>query len=134
MNGRLILSAVFAVGMSCPAMAKDCWALSGLRGQIAPSIEGYAFSEDQFSSPMILCFEGDRGSVSGDDTPFMKFGDSTLAGWVQNDHLELFEVFQIDRENGKVLFTKSRVGTRSVLPGGTDIVGAFVGSATKLPD
>lgn len=119
----------------CPsASAKECWTLSGLVGQSAESADSYTFSADKFSTPMILCIDGERGSVSGEDTPFIKFGDSTIAGWVKNDGMELFEVYQIDRANDKVLFTKSRVGTESVLSGFTDIVGAFVGAATKLGD
>ena len=133
MNIRCISLFSFALlSVSNHALANECWALSGLKGQMAASAVQYAFQEDKFSTPMILCFDGERGSVSGDDTPFMKFGDSTLGGWVKNDGLELFEVFQIDRANGKVFFTKSRIGTSSVLPGGTDIVSAFVGTATRL--
>ena len=99
---------------------------------MAASAVDYKFEADKFSTPMILCFDGEHGSVSGDDTQFVKFGDSTLGGWVKNDGLELFEVFQIDRTNGKVFFTKSRIGTSSVLPGATDVVSAFVGTATHL--
>lgn len=122
------------LGVSNQALSKECWALSGLKGQMAASAAEYKFQPDKFSTPMILCFDGERGSVSGDDTPFMKFGESTLGGWVKNDGLELFEVFQVDRANGKVFFTKTRIGTSSVLPGGTDIVSVFVGTATRLQD
>jgi len=132
-RANLFLFLVF-LGVSSQASAKECWALSGLKGQMAASAVEYKFEADKFSTPMILCFDGERGSVSGDDTPFIKFGDSTLSGWVKNDGLELFEVFQIDRVNGKVFFTKSRIGTSSVLPGGTDVVSAFVGTATRLDD
>jgi len=135
MSIRIISLLTFALlGVSNQALAKECWALSGLKGQMAASALKYSFQEDKFSTPMILCFDGERGSVSGDDTPFMKFGESTLGGWVKNDGLELFEVFQIDRANGKVFFTKSRIGTSSVLPGGTDVISAFVGTATRLDD
>ena len=74
--------------------------------------------------------------VSGDDTKFMKFGNSTLAGWVENQGLELFEVYQIDRANDKVLFTKTRIGTVAAYPnlGLPDMVGAYVGKATKLAE
>ena len=130
-RGILLISLALLI-LSSQALANECWALSGLKGQMAASAVNYEFHQDQFSTPMILCFDGDRGSVSGDDTHFMKFGDSTLGGWVQNNGLELFEVFQIDRSNGKVFFTKTRIGTSSVLPGGTDVVSAFVGTATRL--
>ncbi|WP_157719521.1 hypothetical protein [Pseudomonas oryzae] len=112
--------------------AKECWALTDLKGQIAPSTNGYAFQSDGFSNPMVLCFDEDKGSVSGDDTQLTRFGKSTLAGWGANKDIELFEVYQIDRVNGKVLFTKSRIGTSSLIPGAPDLVGAFVGKATRL--
>jgi hypothetical protein len=122
------------LGFSNQTLAKECWALSGLKGQMATSAFKYAFQEDKFSNPMFLCFDGNGGSVSGDNTPFMKFGESTLGGWVKNDGLELFEVFQIDRANGKVFFTKSRIGTSFVFPGVADVIGAFVGTAIRLQD
>lgn len=128
----IALLALFA--MTSQAWAKECWALSALKGQMAASALEYRFQADKFSMPMILCFDGERGSVSGDDTPFMKFGDSTLGGWVKNGDLELFEVYQIDRANGKVFFVKSRIGTAALLPGGTDVVSAFVGTAIRLED
>jgi hypothetical protein len=81
---------------------------------------------------MILCIDGTTASVSGDDTRLTVFGTSTLAGWAQNKGAELFEVYQLDRDNGKVLFTKTRVGSTSMLPGLPDIIGSFVGDAVKM--
>jgi len=114
------------------AHAKECWAITEMKGQISPSTEEYAFQPDAFSNPMVLCFDKETGSVSGDDTQLTMFGTSTLAGWATNKGIELFEVYQIDRVKGRALFTKSRIGTGSVIPGGPDLVGAFVGKATKL--
>lgn len=54
-------------------------------------------------------------------------------GFVQNEGIELSESYQIDRKAGAVLFIKSRIGTATVLPGAPDIVGAFVGKATLIP-
>jgi len=116
------------------AAAKECWALSGFKGQTAVSINKWEFSPDGFSNPMILCFNDDAtGSVTGDDAPLTKFGFSTLLGFAQNGGMELSESYQIDRKAGTVLFIKSRIGTPTVLPRGPDIVGAFVGKATRLP-
>lgn len=115
------------------ALAKECWALTEVQGQMAASNE-YKFEKDGYSNPMILCFDGDKGSVSGDDTALTRFGESTLAGWGANKNIELFEVYQIDRARNKVLFTKARIGTNSVIPGAPDVVGAFVGKAIKLTE
>ena len=110
------------------AFAKECWALTNLQGYIAASTDKYSFGPDKFSNPMVLCFNDDNtGSVTGDDTQFVKFGTSTLVGWATNKGIELIETYQIDRINGKVLFSKSRIGTATVIPNGPDIVSAFVG-------
>lgn len=62
-----------------------------------------------------------------------KFGDSTLAGFASNEGgNEIFEVYQIDREKRKLLYTKSRIGTKSVMPIFSDAVSAFVGDAKLL--
>lgn len=116
------------------AQAKECWAITEMKGHVAFSTEKFAFQQDGFSRPMVLCFDGEKGSVSGDDTSFTRFGTSTLAGSATNKGIELFEVYQIDRASGKVFFTKSRIGTGTVIPGGPDLVGAFVGKATKLSE
>jgi len=129
---KALFLAFTLAGITQSASAKECWALTNVKGHAAFSEDSYAFQPDGYSNPMVLCFDGGSGTVSGDDTAFTKFGESTLAGWTNNRGTELFEVYQIDRTNNKVLFTKARVGTSSVLPGGTDIVGAFVGTATRL--
>ncbi len=131
---RLILVAgcTMLVGQ---AYAKECWALTNLKGQMAASTDKYVFVPDAFSNPMVLCFNDDNtGTVTGDDTQFVRFGTSTLFGWVTNKGIELVETYQIDRVNGKVLFVKSRIGTATVLPGGPDVVSAFVGTATRIKE
>jgi len=125
---------VWSLGTQC-ASAKECWALTQVKGQMANSIGKYKFEADKFSDPMVLCFNDEKsGTVSGDDTTFVRFGVSTLVGWVKNGEIELVEAYQIDRTLGKVLFTKSRIGTAAVLPGAPDIVAAFVGNAIKLKE
>ena len=131
MIARTLALTMFTLAISQPALAKECWALTDMKGQVAFSKE-YSFEADRFAKPMVLCFEEKTGSVSGDDTQFTRFGTSTLAGWATNKGIELFEVYQIDRVNGKALFTKTRIGTNTVIPGGPDLVGAFVGKAVRL--
>ena len=134
MASPLIVAAVLALAAQ-QATAKECWALTELRGQIAASPDKYVFQSDKFSNPMVLCFNDEKtGTVSGDDTKFVRFGRSTLVGWAENKGIELVESYQIDRINGRVLFTKSRIGTATVIPGGPDIAGAFVGKAARLSE
>ena len=80
MIARTIAITMCALAISRPALAKECWALTDIKGQVAFSND-YAFEADKFSKPMVLCFEEKTGSVSGDDTQFTRFGTSTLAGW-----------------------------------------------------
>ena len=134
MAARLIAVAAFALAAQS-ASAKECWALTDLEGQIAFSPDKYVFQPDKFSRPIVLCFNDEKtGTVSGDDTTFIRFGTSTLVGLAANKGIELVEAYQIDRVNGKVLFTKSRIGTATVIPGGPDLVGAFVGKALRLSE
>lgn len=128
------LKAIVSIGgliISQPGVAQECWALTEIKGLTAFS-RSYEFATDGFSKPMVLCFSSKTGSVSGDDTDLVRFGNSTLAGWATNNGVELFEVYQIDRENGRVLFTKSRIGTSTVIPGAPNVVGAFTGTATRV--
>jgi hypothetical protein len=134
----VLLRYVFVVGCALvthTASAKECWALTNLQGYIAASTEKYAFGPDKFSNPMVLCFnDDDTGSVTGDDTHFAKFGASTLVGWATNKGIELVETYQIDRVKGKVLFTKSRIGTATVIQNGPDVISAFVGKAERIKE
>ena len=125
------LAFLAAITSSQSPPATECWALTNLMGQMALAAD-YKFQADKFSSPMVLSFDKESGTVSGDDTRFVRFGTSTLGGATLNKGLELFEVYQIDRENNKVLFTKSRIGTDTVIPGGPDLVEAFVGTAVLI--
>ena len=81
---------------------------------------------------MLLCFEDNSGTVTGTDTKLAQFGGSTLAGMVQRGGLELFEVYQIDRIKHKLLYSKSRVGTKTVYPFVPDIISSFVGDAKRV--
>ena len=131
---RTLIALLILASSSFPAHAeKECWMLTNVKGRIAPSNSGYQFLDDGFSTPMLLCFDPEKrtGSVSGDDTQFTMLGTSTLSGWVSNRGIELLETFQIDRSNGKVLFTKSRIGTATVLTSMPDVVAAYVGIATR---
>ncbi len=77
---------------------KECWVLTRLEGHMAASTDRYKFVPDKFSTPMVLCFNDDNtGTVTGDDTKFVKFGASTLVGWATNQGIELIETYQIDR-------------------------------------
>jgi hypothetical protein len=134
MTYQLLTAVVFALTTQL-ALANECWTLTDLKGQIAVSPDSYEFQADEFSNPMVLCFNEDgTGTVTGDDTKFVMFGKSTLMGWAANREIELAETYQIDRVNGKVLFIKSRIGTASVVPGGPDVAGAYIGNASRLPN
>jgi hypothetical protein len=134
MRRMILFFTVLIFSLHASAEDKECWSLTGVKGVAAYSKDNYAFSQDGYSDPMLLCFESSTqtGSVTGDDTRFFMLGPSTLVGYATNRGIELAEVYQIDRERGKVLFTKSRIGTASLLPGMPDIVGAFVGKAVKI--
>ncbi len=128
-----LVAILFVVLFSQNAVAKECWGLTELKGQMAMGHEKYVFHLDGFSKPMVLWFNDEKtGSVSGDDTSLFRFGTSTLIGSVKNNDLELVETYQLDRANGKVLFTKSRIGTEAMIPGSLNVIGAFVGKASKL--
>lgn len=131
---RTALLAMCLLAIGRPAFAKECWALTDMKGEMAFSSKEYTFEADRFSTPMVLCFEEKTGSVSGDDTQLLRFGTSTLAGWATNKGIELLEVYQIDRTNERALFTKTRIGTNTVIPGAPNVVGAFVGKAVKLSE
>ncbi len=125
------LAFLAAITSSQSLPATECWALTNLMGQVASAADSQ-FHADKFSNPMVLCFSKGNGSVPGDDTRFVRFDTSRLAGATVNEGLELVEVYQIDRRRNKVLFTKSRIGTNTVIPGGPDLVEAFVGTAVLI--
>ena len=116
-----------------PAYAQECWAASNIKGYSAFADYGYAFNKDGLPNPMLICFGDDDGTVTGTDVRFVKFGASTLAGYGGNDTgNELFEVYQIDRENGKLLYTKTRIGTKTVAPVLSDVVSSYVGDVRRV--
>jgi hypothetical protein len=132
---RLILLVLFQSLLTISSLANECWITTDMKGQLAFSDNGYNFVKDKFSKPIVICLNDDNtGSVSNDDTPFVKVGHSTLIGWVLNNGLELTEVYQIDRVNQKVLFTKSRIGTKTLIPTSPDVIGVFVGNIKKAVD
>ncbi|KOF12861.1 hypothetical protein AC244_33170 [Ensifer adhaerens] len=100
-----------------------------MKGYSATSSKDYAFITNGFSWPLTLCFIGDGGVASGTDVRLLKFGNSTLAGHGGNEWgNEVFVVYQIDRQHKKVLFTLSRIGTKTISP---NVVVAFVGDAVR---
>ena len=110
----------------------ECWVVSNTKGYSASSENNYVFEKDGISKPIVVCFEKEGGTVSGTDTKFVKFGSSTLGGMVQKGELELFEVYQLDRKNNKMLISKSRVGTQTVYSFMFDVIFSFVGDATQV--
>jgi len=130
----ITLTYLFPNGLSAQETPKkpECWAITNVKGFSAQSDENYSFAQDGIKSTMLLCFEDNSGTVTGTDTKLMRFGGSTLAGLVQKGGLELFEVYQIDRIKNKLLYGKSRVGTKTVYPFVPDIISSFVGDAKQV--
>lgn len=115
------------------SLANECWAISNIKGYSAYAEQDYKFSQDGLSNSLVVCFAPDGGTVTGTDIRFVKFGESTLAGYGGNDKgNELFEVYQLDRAKRKLLYTKSRIGTKTVTPVFSDVVSSFVGDATRV--
>ncbi len=115
------------------SLADECWAISNIKGYSAYASDGYKFSQDGLRGTLIVCIGTTDGTVTGTDVRFVKFGDSTLAGFGGNDQgNELFEVYQLDREKKKLLYVKTRIGTKSVVPVFSDVVSSFVGDAVQV--
>lgn len=113
--------------------ANECWTVSRIKGYSAFADEGYKFSPDGLKGPILVCFGTDSGVVTGTDTNFAKFGESTLVGVGGNNQgNETVEVYQLDREKGKLLYTKSRIGTKTISPALSDVVVSFVGDASLV--
>ena len=110
----------------------ECWSITNIKGYSAASDKKYSFEKDGISSPMIVCFEDKSGTVTGTDTRFLRFGESTLAGMAQKGGVELFEVYQIDRTKNKPLYSKSRIGTKTMYPFLSDIISSFIGDAKQV--
>ena len=115
------------------SLADECWAISNIKGYSAYASDGYKFSQDGLRGTLMVCFGTTGGTVTGTDVRFVKFGGSTLAGFGGNDQgNELFEVYQLDREKKKLLYVKTRIGTKSVVPVFSDVVFSFVGDAVQV--
>ncbi len=127
---RVIATAICLTPL--PTLADECWAVTNIKGYSSYADDEYRFSQDGLPSAVVLCFTDEGGSVTGTDTRMVKFGNSTLAGFASNKDIELFEIYQLDREKKKVLYTKSRIGTKSVAPTLSDVVSSFVGDASVI--
>lgn len=129
----IFLASLFVLSSPRAFAADECWAVSAPKGYSAYADENYNFMNDGLPSAILVCFGTDTGTVTGTDTRLVKFGNSTLAGYATNQGIELFEVYQIDRINKKLLYTKSRIGTKTAFPVFSDLVSAFIGNAKMLP-
>ena len=125
-----LVGALFSFGFMQAAQARECWEITNLRGFSALEGEEYKFVRDQNTDPMRLCFDRDTGTVTGDETKLVKSGQSTLIGNAEANGIYLYEVYTLDRENLKLLFTKNRLaskgGSLSFIGG---MIAAFVGDA-----
>jgi hypothetical protein len=111
--------------------ANECWSVSNIKGYSAYADKDYKFSSDGLHGTILVCFGSDSGVVTGSDTEFVKFGESTLIGMGGNNQgNETVEVYQLDRERKKLLYVKSRIGTKTVMPLFSDTVLSFIGDAT----
>ena len=132
-NAMISIWAMFAVLLPMASLADDCWIVSNIKGYAAYADHNYEFMKDGLPNNVLICFTEDGGNVTGSDVRFVKFGNSTLAGYGGNHKAnEMFEVYQIDREKGKVLYTKCRIGTKTVMPILSDVVCSYVGDATRF--
>jgi hypothetical protein len=128
-----IVGATLILIAPLPSVAKECWAVSNIKGYAAYADSGYKFIKDGLPNTILLYFGEEEGTVTGTDTRFRKFGTSTLVGYGGNDQgNELFEVYQIDRQNKKLLYTKNRIGTKTVAPVFSDVVMSLVGDAVQV--
>ena len=111
-------------------LANECWSMSNIKGYSAFAAQGYKFSPDALRGTILVCFGSDSGVVTGTDTEFVKFGESTLIGLGRNERgNETVEVYQLDRAQKKLLYVKSRIGTKTVMPFLSDTILSFVGDA-----
>lgn len=133
LRALLLLCAGIVGTWSAPSLATECWGVSNINGYSAYADQGHKFGKDGLPNQIVICFTPTGGTVSGADLKFVKCGASTLAGFAGNEGgNESFEIYQIDRERRKLLYTKSRIGTKSVMPIFSDAVAAFVGDAKML--
>jgi hypothetical protein len=133
---RILIAAVLAWWLpTAAASANDCWVAQNFEGQSASSDIDFSFSPDTFADGMLICFHEETGSVTGNDTRLVRFGNSTLIGWAENGHgLEVVNTYQLDRQRRKLLMTQSRIGTAThvgILP---DFAATFVADVVKVPN
>ena len=122
---------MFFMFLSASASA-DCWVAGELIGKSATSFEGYSFTDDSFKAGMVICFEGDSGSVTGNDLTLVRVGESTLLGLsTTEDGLEVVNTYQIDRANNKLLFTQTRIGTKAITSLLPDYAAVFVADVRR---
>ena len=114
------------------ASADECYAVSNLRGNSAFADSRYSYVSDGLPKALIVCFGETTGTVTGTATQLTKYGISTLAGFASDRGIELFEVYQLDRVNNKMLYTMTRIGTKSVEATLSDVVSSYVGDAQLL--
>ncbi len=132
-KAMLCIWAMFAVLLPMASLAEDCWVVSNIQGYSAYADQGYRFQKDGIQNNILICFTSDGGTVTGTDMRFVKFGKSTLVGYGGNDKgNETLEVYQLDRQKRKLLYTKCRIGTKTVMPILSDVVCSYVGDATKF--
>jgi len=111
----------------------ECWVVSNLHGYSAFADNNYKFETNGIKNKVIVCFGINSGTVSGTDVKFTKLGKSTLVGYGENSKgNEMIEVYQLDRANNKMLYTKNRIGTKTVAPILSDTTSSFVGNANNL--
>lgn len=130
MTGGSILAVTLAM-TGLEAVPTECWHVERFDGQ---SLEAPRYTTQQDAlSGQTVCFYGDRGTVSGSDLAFTQFGRSTLIGWGENgEGLEVVNVYQLDRVNGIMITTATRVGTDTVMPLLPDYTSAMAGRATRV--
>ena len=110
----------------------ECWIADRLQGFSAGSNDEYQFIEDSFNPGMLVCFQGDSGTVTGNDLPLIRIGESTLIGVSMNPNgLETVNTYQIDREAMKLLLTQTRIGTPAITDLLPDYAAVFVGDIRK---
>ena len=130
-----IIMIIIAVFLPLTCFADEIWIVSNIKGYSAYADENYTFVQDGLPNEIAINFTEDRGYVTGSNANFMKFGQSTLAGYGGNDQgNEMFEVYQIDREKGKLLYTKTRIGTKTIMPLFSDTVCSYIGDAVKVDE
>lgn len=128
----LILATLTFLPYALADIGDECFVVSNLNGYSAYADNNYKYSKDGFGN-VTVCFGVESGTVSGTDAKFIKFGKSTLVGFGGNKKgNELIEVYQLDRSNMKMLYTKSRIGTKSVNTLFSDTVSSSVGHAKRL--